>query len=126
MQTLAKEVVSSPDGLAPLGPYSPAVKLGSWVFLSGQIASDLGDPRREIEGVFDRLEALIQASSGRLSQVVKLTIYVTDLSIFSELNAVMMRRFQAPYPARATVQVSALPKGALIEIDAILNLDIEK
>lgn len=112
-----------------IGPYSQAVRHGQMVFLSGQIPLDpatmtlvTGDFTAEAVQVFDNLRAVAAAAGGSLADSVKLTIYLTDLANFAEVNEVMTRYFEAPYPARATVQVSALPRGARVEVDAILCL----
>lgn len=112
-----------------IGPYSQAVRHGQMVFLSGQIPLDpatmtlvTGDFTAEAVQVFENLRAVATAAGGSLADSVKLTIYLTDLANFAEVNEVMTRYFEAPYPARATVQVSALPRGARVEVDAILCL----
>jgi len=124
-----REIVSTEGAPAAIGPYSQAVRTGLVVFLSGQIAID---PKTQamVEGGFEaqarqalkNLEAVAAASGGSLKNAVKLTLYLTDLGNFSVANRVMEEFFSAPFPARATVGVAALPRGALFEIDAILVL----
>jgi reactive intermediate/imine deaminase len=117
--------------LAPraIGTYSQAVRVGDTVYLSGQIPLDPatmdlvpGDIRAQIARVFDNLEAVAEAAEGRLSEVVKLNVYLTDLTHFPIVNEVMAGYFSEPYPARAAVGVAALPRGAAVEIDAVMVL----
>ena len=110
-----------------IGPYSQAVRAGNSVYLSGQIALDpdtgellTGDISAEIHRVFNNLQAVAAASGRGLEDVVKLTIYLTDLAHFPKVNEVMSEYFQAPYPARATLGVAALPRGARVEVDAVM------
>ena len=121
--------ISTPDAPDAIGTYSQAVKSGDWVFLSGQIPLDPqtmqlveGDMRMQIRQVFSNLAAVAKASDGSLADCVKLTVYLTDLSHFPVVNEVMAEYFAEPYPARAAIGVAALPKGAAVEMDAILNL----
>ncbi|MEQ8955996.1 MAG: RidA family protein [Gammaproteobacteria bacterium] len=114
---------------AAIGPYSQAIQCGDLVFLSGQIPLDpatmelvSADIAEQAQQVFSNLAAVATAAGCTLQQAVKLTIYLTDLGNFAVVNEIMAQQFSDPYPARATVQVSALPKGAAIEIDAILAL----
>lgn len=117
--------------LAPtaIGPYSQAIQVGNTVYLSGQIPLvpttmqlETASFESAADRVFLNLTAVCEAAGGDLSKIVKLTIYLTDLSEFTILNDVMMRHFTEPYPARSTIQVAALPKGVSIEIDAIMVL----
>jgi reactive intermediate/imine deaminase len=117
--------------LAPkaIGPYSQAVRAGDTVYLSGQIPLDpksgelvKGDIQQEARRAFDNLKAVATAAGDGLQQVVRVTIYLTDLGDFAKVNEVMAGYFQEPYPARATVGVAALPRGARIEIDAVMVL----
>ena len=124
-----KQVIESADAPAAIGTYSQAVRSGDLVFLSGQIPLDPGsmtlvegDFEARARQVFDNLAAVAAAAGGSLDQVVKLTIYLTDLDNFQTVNSVMETCFKAPYPARAAVGVAALPKGADVEADAILKL----
>lgn len=114
---------------AAIGPYSQAVRMGQTVFLSGQIPLDPatgelidGDVAAQARRSFDNLKAVCEAAGGSLAQVARLGLYVTDLADFAAVNAVMAEYFQAPYPARSTIEVSGLPKGAAFEVDAILVL----
>jgi reactive intermediate/imine deaminase len=114
---------------AAIGPYSQAVRMGDTVFLSGQIPLDPatgeivpGDVAAQARRSFDNLKAVCEAAGGSLAQVARLGLYLTDLGDFAAVNAVMAEYFQAPYPARSTIEVSGLPKGAAFEVDAILVL----
>ena len=113
-----------------IGPYSQAIKVGNVVYLSGQIPLNpetmqlkSDDFKQQAEQVIINLKAVCEAAGGDLQHIVKLTIYLTDLQYFAVLNEVMIEFFQIPYPARATIQVSALPKAVKIEIDAIMVLE---
>lgn len=123
------EQVHSYAAPAVIGPYSQAIKVGSLVFLSGQIPLDpqsmeivSDDVAAQTHQVFKNLIAVAEAADGNLSNAAKLTIYLTDLSDFAVVNEIMAEYFSEPYPARATIQVSALPKGSRVEIDAVLAL----
>lgn len=112
-----------------IGPYSQAVRAGNTVYLSGQIPLDpksgelvKGDIQLEARRAFDNLKAVASAAGDGLQQVVRVTIYLTDLGDFAKVNEVMAGYFQEPYPARATVGVAALPRGARIEVDAVMVL----
>ncbi len=113
---------------AAIGPYSQAVRAGSLVFLSGQIPLDpqqmtlVNGIEAQIHQVFANLSAVAQAAGGDLSHIVKLTVYLTDLEHFAQVNRIMEEYFQPPYPARAAIGVAALPKGAAVEMDAIMQL----
>ena len=127
MTTLEK--VHSDWAPAAIGPYSQAIKAGPLVFLSGQIPLDpksmeivSDDVSAQTHQVFKNLIAVADAAGGSLSNAAKLTIYLTDLGDFAVVNEIMAGYFSEPYPARATIQVSALPKGARVEIDAVLAL----
>lgn len=121
--------VASDRAPAAIGPYSQAIRAGDTVYLSGQIPLDpasgeLVDGGIEAQAVrvFENLEAVAEAAGGSLGQAVRLTIYLTDLGHFATVNEVMARYFEPPYPARATLGVAALPRGAAVEADAILVL----
>jgi reactive intermediate/imine deaminase len=121
--------VSTPDAPQAIGTYSQAVRAGNTVYLSGQIPLDpksgelvAGDMEAQVRRVFDNLRAVAIASGGDLSHVVKLNVFLTDLAHFALVNRVMAEYFQQPYPARAAVGVAALPRGAAVEMDAILAL----
>ena len=123
------EQVHSDSAPAAIGPYSQAIKAGPLVFLSGQIPLDpksmeivSDDIAAQTHQVFKNLIAVADAAGGSLSNAAKLTIYLTDLGDFAVVNKIMAGYFSEPYPARATIQVSALPKGSAVEIDAILAL----
>ena len=126
---MQKNIVNTQNAPAAIGAYSQAVSVGRTVYVSGQIPLE-PNTMDIVEGgfvdqaaqVFKNLNAVAQAAGGSLSDAVKLTVYVTNLDNFSELNSVMAQYCKEPYPARAAVEVSALPKGALVEIDAILEL----
>ena len=119
-------IVSTTNAPAAIGPYSQAVQAGNTVYLSGQIGLDPATMQMvdgidaQIVRVFDNLKAVAEAAGGSLADAVKLTIYVTDLANFARVNEIMARYFAQPYPARATVQVPALPRAALVEVDAVL------
>ncbi|WP_024889235.1 RidA family protein [Luteimonas huabeiensis] len=121
--------VSTDQAPAAIGPYSQAVRAGDTVFLSGQIPLDPatgelvpGDVAAQARQAFRNLEAVCAAAGGSLDDVVRLGLYLTDLGEFAAVNAAMAEFFSAPYPARSTIEVSALPKGAAFEVDAILAL----
>ncbi|MDE3021280.1 MAG: Rid family detoxifying hydrolase [Pseudomonadota bacterium] len=111
-----------------IGPYSQAISAGNFVFLSGQIGIDPKTQElsegidAQLEQVFDNLEAVAKAAGGDLASIVKINIYLTTLDYFLHVNDVMEKRFSKPFPARATLGVSSLPRGAMIEVDAIMNL----
>lgn len=114
---------------AAIGPYSQAVRAGNTVYLSGQIPLDpatgelvTADIATEARRVVDNLRAVCAAAGGTLDDVVRIGIYLTDLGDFAAVNAVMAGAFQAPYPARSTIQVAALPRGARVEVDAVMVL----
>ncbi len=124
---MPREPIRTDQAPAAIGPYSQAVRAGGQVFLSGQIPLDPatgqlvdGDIRVQSRRVFDNLTAVCAAAGASLDDVVRVGIYLMDLSDFAEVNAVMADYFQAPYPARSTIQVSGLPRGARIEVDAVL------
>lgn len=127
---MAREIISTDQAPAAIGPYSQAVRHGDTVYLSGQIPLDPatmelvdGDMRARINRVFANLSAVAQAAGGSLDDVVKLTVYLTDLSHFPLVNEIMAERFHEPWPARAAIGVAQLPKGAAVEMDAVLVLD---
>lgn len=127
---MKKEVISSNKAPQAIGTYSQAVKVGDTVYLSGQIPLvpgmmelEKGDIRAQVARVFENLKAVANAAGGDLSNVVKLNVFLTDLGNFPIVNEVMARYFQEPYPARAAVGVAALPRGAPVEMDAIMVLE---
>lgn len=128
MSQSEKQIISTENAPAAVGTYSQAVKVGSTVYLSGQIGlvPSTGELVAGFEAqtkqVFDNLTAVCEAAGGSLADIAKLNIYVVDLANFSLLNDIMASYFSQPYPARAAVQVSALPKGAVVEMDAVMAL----
>jgi reactive intermediate/imine deaminase len=121
--------IHTPRAPQAIGTYSQAVRVGGTVYLSGQIPLDpatgelvAGDTEAQVRRVFDNLRAVAQAAGGELTHVAKLTVYLTDLAHFALVNRVMAEYFSPPYPARAAVGVAALPRGAVVEIDGILEL----
>ncbi|MBW8055409.1 MAG: RidA family protein [Acidiferrobacterales bacterium] len=127
---MTRQVIKTNQAPQAIGTYSQAVKVGPTVYLSGQIPLDPqtmelvdGDMRAQITRVFDNLKAVAGAAGGSLADVVKLTVYLTDLLHFALINEVMASYFNEPFPARAAIGVAALPKGAGVEMDAILVLD---
>jgi reactive intermediate/imine deaminase len=126
---MAKEIIATEHAPQAIGTYSQAVKTGSTVYLSGQIplVPDTmemveGDIKAQIHRVFQNLSAVAVAAGGSLADIVKLNIFLTDLSHFPHVNEVMAEYFQQPYPARAAIGVAALPKDAGVEMDAIMEL----
>ena len=126
---MTKEIISTDKAPQAIGTYSQAVKTGNTVYLSGQIplipeTMEMveGDIKLQIHRVFQNLQAVANAAGGDLSDIVKLNIFLTDLSDFPQVNEVMAEYFQQPYPARAAIGVAALPKDAGVEMDAVLHL----
>lgn len=126
---MSRNPISTPDAPQAIGTYSQAVRTGSTVYLSGQIPLDpasgqlvAGDMEAQVRRVFDNLRAVALASGGDLDSVVKLNVYLTDLGHFQLVNQVMAEYFSEPYPARAAVGVAALPRGAAVEMDCVLEL----
>lgn len=124
---MAKQIIHSEQAPAAIGPYSQAVRAGNTVYLSGQIplvpgTGELvtGDIQIQARQVFSNLAAVAEAAGGGLADIVKLNIFLTDLAHFPLVNEVMAETFAEPYPARAAIGVAALPKGAEIEMDAIM------
>jgi len=121
--------ISTPHAPQAIGTYSQAMRAGNTVYLSGQIPLDpatgelvTGDMEAQVRRVFENLKALAAAACGDLDHAVRVTVYLTDLQHFALVNRVMAEYFSQPYPARAALGVAALPKGAAVEIDAILEL----
>jgi len=126
---MSREIIHTRHAPAAIGPYSQAVKHGQMVFLSGQIPLDPatgevvpGGIEAQARRAFDNLKAVVEAAGGTLDNVVRLGLYLTDLTQFTTVNAVMAEYFTAPYPARSTIEVAGLPKGVPFEVDAILVL----
>ena len=123
---MSKKIIATASAPAAIGPYSQAVQAGGAVYLSGQIGLDPATMQMaegidaQIARVFENLKAVAAAAGGSLADAVKVNIYVTDLANFAKVNDAMAKVFSQPYPARATVQVAALPRGALVEVDAVL------
>ena len=127
---MSRSIISTEQAPAAIGPYSQAVRAGNTVYFSGQIPLDPatgalvdGDIATHTRRVFDNLKAVAAAAGGSLDKIVRVGIYVTDLGHFAAVNAVMAEYFQAPFPARSTVEVAGLPKGAEVEVDAVMVLD---
>ena len=126
---MPKEPIHTPRAPAAIGPYSQAVRAGSTIYLSGQIPLNpatmelaKGDIRAQTRQVFDNLVAVSEAAGGSLANAVRLTIYLTDLANFPVVNEIMAEYCKEPYPARVTIGVAQLPRGAAVEIDSILVL----
>ena len=126
---MAREIVRTDQAPQAIGTYSQAVKVGKTVYLSGQIPLDPltmelvpGDVEAHVRRVFDNLQAVARAAGGSLADVAKLNVFLTDLANFVVVNSVMAEYFQEPYPARAAIGVAALPRGAVVEMDAVLEL----
>ena len=122
--------ISTKAAPAAIGPYSQAVQAGNTVYLSGQIALD-PQSGQLVEGGFEKqvhrsiqnMKAVVEACGGNLSQCARLTLYLTDLGNFPKANEIMQEYFKAPYPARSTIGVASLPRGAAFEIEATVVLD---
>ena len=125
---MSRDAIHTDHAPAAIGPYSQAIRAGDTVYLSGQIGLDpaTGNLRDGVEAqarqVFDNLKAVSEAAGGSLDNVVKLSLLLADLADFAKVNDIMASYFTAPYPARATYQVGGLPKGARVEVDAVLVL----
>jgi reactive intermediate/imine deaminase len=125
---MARSIIQTDKAPAAIGTYSQAVKVNSTVYLSGQIALDPVTMQlkegieAQIVQVFENLKAVCEASGGSLADIAKLNIFLTDLSHFALVNETMARYFSAPYPARAAIGVAALPRGALVEMDGVVEL----
>ena len=126
---MSRTIISTDAAPAAIGTYSQAVRTGNTVYVSGQIPLDpatkelvSGDMEAQVRRVFDNLKAIATAAGGSLDHVVKLTVFLTDLTHFPRVNEIMATYFAQPYPARAAVGVAALPKGARVEMECILSL----
>ena len=126
---MSRQSIHTDSAPQAIGTYSQAVRAGDTVYLSGQVPFDpatmqlvTGDMEVQARRVFENLKAVAEAAGGSLAQAVKLTIFLTDLANFAKVNEVMATYFAQPYPARSTVGVSALPRGAQIEIECVLHL----
>jgi reactive intermediate/imine deaminase len=126
---MSRQIIATPDAPAAIGTYSQAVRVGDTVYMSGQIGLDPvsmtlveGFEAQAVQ-VFENLKAVAVAAGGSLADAVKLNLYLTDLGNFAKLNEVMARYCSEPFPARAAVGVAALPRGAVVEADAVLALN---
>lgn len=126
---MSRQIIATPDAPKAIGTYSQAVRVGNTVYLSGQIPLvpatmelEAGDMRAQITRVFENLRAVARAAGGDLRDVVKLNVFLTDLAHFPLVNEIMATYFAEPYPARAAIGVAALPKGAAVEMDAVMVL----
>lgn len=125
---MARTIIATAKAPAAIGTYSQAVKVGDTVYMSGQIPLNPATMTLEegieaqIVRVFDNLQAVAEASGGTLNDAVKLNVFLTDLANFAKVNEIMARYFAEPYPARAAIGVAALPRGSMVEMDAILHL----
>src|SRR5689334_3974647 len=126
---MARQTVQTDHAPKAIGTYSQAVRVGDTVYLSGQIALDphsgellQGNFEAEVRRVLENLKAVATAAGGSLDQVVKLSVFLTDMSLFPKVNEVMQQYFREPYPARAAIGVAALPRGARVEMECILSL----
>lgn len=126
---MSKSAIHTDKAPAAIGTYSQAIRHGDTVYLSGQIPLDPqtmeiveGEIREQIHRVFRNLAAVCEAAGGDLDRIVKLTVFLTDLGHFGDVNEIMGEYFQKPYPARAAIGVASLPRGAAVEMDAVLGL----
>jgi reactive intermediate/imine deaminase len=127
---MSRTIISTAGAPKAVGTYSQAVKCGKTVYVSGQIPLDpattelvSGPMDAQIRRVFDNLKAIVAAAGADFSQVAKLNVFLTDLGNFALLNKIMAEYFVEPYPARAAIQVAALPRGAAVEMDCVVELD---
>jgi reactive intermediate/imine deaminase len=127
---MPRQPIHTEQAPAAIGPYSQAVRAGNTVYCSGQVPLDPatgtlveGDISSQARRAFDNLKAVCEAGGGGFGDVVRVGLYLTDLAQFAAVNAVMAEYFNAPYPARSTIEVPALPKGAAFEVDAVMVLD---
>ena len=126
---MPRTAIHSDQAPAAIGPYSQATRTGNLVFLSGQTPLDPatgnlveGDIAVQARQAFDNIKAVVAAAGGTMDDIVRVGLYLTDLSQFAAVNAAMAEYFAAPYPARSTIEVPALPKGAVFEVDAVMVL----
>jgi reactive intermediate/imine deaminase len=126
---MKRQIIQTADAPKAIGPYSQAVRVGDTVYVSGQIPFDpasgqlvSGDIEAEIRRVFDNLKAIAVAAGGSLASVVKLNVFLTDLTHFAKVNEIMATYFSEPYPARAAIGVAALPRSARVEMECVLSL----
>ena len=126
---MPKAVITTDRIAPPAGPFSPAIRAGNTVYLSGQVAQDPvtgrlidGDVERQTEQILENVDAVLRAASLTLRDVVKVGVFLADMRDFQAMNAVYAKWFEAPYPARTTVAVAALPLGAMVEMDVVAQL----
>lgn len=125
---MSKQAIHSKHAPAAIGPYSQAIRVGDTIYMSGQIGLDpetgnlVETLERQAHQVFKNLRAVAQAAGGELEDIVKLTLLLADLGDFNKVNEIMASYFREPYPARATYQVAGLPRGARIEVEAIMEM----
>jgi reactive intermediate/imine deaminase len=125
---MARQIVHTDAAPKAIGPYSQAVRCGNTVYLAGQLGLDPATMEmvpgidQQIKRVFENLKAVAAAAGGSLDDAAKVTVYLTDLGNFARVNEIMATFFNAPYPARVAIGVSSLPRGGLVEVDAILHL----
>jgi reactive intermediate/imine deaminase len=126
---MSKQIISTSQAPAAIGTYSQAVRVGNTIWVSGQIPLDpatkelvMGDVEAQVRQVFENLKAIVTAAGASFDDVVKATVFLIDLSHFGLVNKIMAEYFREPYPARAAVGVSALPRGALVEVECIVAL----
>lgn len=121
-------IISTPEAPAAVGPYSQAIKAGNTIYCSGQIGLDpstgvlVNGVTEQAHRAFNNLQAVLAAAGAEMTDIVKITIFITDMNDFSKVNTVMAEHVPTPYPARSCMQVAALPKGALVEVEAIAVL----
>jgi reactive intermediate/imine deaminase len=125
---MGKTIIATPHAPTAIGTYSQAVRVGDTIYMSGQIGLDPATMQMvdgidaQIVRVFENLKAVAEAAGGSLADVVKLNVFLTDLANFARVNETMAKYFSQPYPARAAVGVKELPRGALVEADAVMHL----
>ncbi|HEX4243169.1 MAG TPA: RidA family protein [Steroidobacteraceae bacterium] len=126
---MSKQIISTPNAPAAIGTYSQAARVGNTIWVSGQIPLDpatkemvKGDIEAQIRRVFDNIGAIVTAAGATLDDVVKATVFLTDLAHFAMVNKIMAEYFREPYPARAAVGVASLPRGAQVEVECIVAL----
>jgi len=123
---MSRQAITSSELGPPVGPFSQAIRAGEFIFLSGQVAQNpttgklvSENPAAQTEQIFQNLRSVLAAGNKTLADVIRVGVYLTDMKDFPEMNAVYERQFEAPYPARTTIAVSALPLGAAVEIDLV-------
>ena len=125
---MRREIIATKDAPAAIGPYSQAVRIGDTVYMSGQIGLDpttgmlVDGVEAQSHQVFLNIRAVAEAAGGTLDDIVKLTVFVVDLGDFAKINEIMQSYFKSPFPARSTVEVAGLPRGASVEVEGLLAL----